>query len=393
MQMRKDAGFSLIELSIALLVIGLFVSVGVQFVNKELAQKAFDDTINRSQTIKAAIEAYYFDNGYYPWPANPTLTEGNPNYGKQDPARPVTAAPTETVQGAVPFVDLKIGIKDTLDGWGNKFTYAVSRSQTPFGSPAPMPEDGVITVTALDLNTGTQGEVPDVHWVLVSHGRLGLGAYTTAGVRIPCPAAAAGIERDNCNDDAHFYMSGEADMSAEYRSLVAGTGYIDDYTLYRDTVFVRYWINPLNAPGGENNAVNVVGALGIKTLTPGQKPILNPDGTTSWEASGVDFDVEGAARANFVGPGAGEEKGLAKSMRYCADEGGDCFEAEKIAGVGMQDCVLLGGAGVTQKAAMAGITMNSAKCIGTMVNLTPQDCPPGTNYMKGISATGDPICD
>ena len=75
--MRKDAGFSLIELSIALLIIGLFVSVGVQIVNRELTQKAFENTITRSQTITAAIEAYYFDHGYYPWPARPDLTEAS----------------------------------------------------------------------------------------------------------------------------------------------------------------------------------------------------------------------------------------------------------------------------------------------------------------------------
>lgn len=399
--MRKDAGFSLIELSIALLIVGLFVSVGVQVVNRELTQKAFENTITRSQTITAAIEAYYFDHGYYPWPARPDLTEASIDYGKQEKVTlPVTAAPNEVVQGAVPFADLKIGIKDTLDGWGNKFTYAVTRAQTDFSAPNPMPETGVISATifveqdpppAPGVKVFNPEERTDIHWALISHGNLGNGAYTTAGVRIPCPAAGGGVERDNCDDDAHFYMSGASDMSAEGRSRVQGTGYMDDYALYRDTVFIRYWINPPDTPGGENNAVNVVGALGIKNMNPG----MTQTGPTTWAPNGVDFDVGGTVRANYVGPAAGEEKGLVKSMRYCADGGGDCFEAEKIAGTGMQDCVIRGGAGVTQKAAMAGIAMNSAKCISIMVNLPIASftkCPAG-HYMKGIAVTGEPICD
>ncbi|HEY8190837.1 MAG TPA: hypothetical protein VIG74_00330, partial [Alphaproteobacteria bacterium] len=124
-------------------------------------------------------------------------------------------------------------------------------------------------------------------------------------------------------------------------------------------------------------------------------PMLNADGTPKLIPSGVDFDVGGTVRANYVGPAAGEEKGLVKSMRYCADRGGDCFEADKIAGTGMQDCVTRGGAGVTQKAGMAGIAMNSAKCISILVNLPIASftkCPAG-HYMKGIAVTGEPICD
>lgn len=392
--MNKSAGFSLLELTIALLVIGLMVGAGIQILTVKMAGEGMETTRSRADSIKAAMEAYYFETGYYPWPANPALAAGAANFGKADNTLPVTAAPTEVVQGAVPFADLKIPAKYALDGWGNKFTYAVSRAQTSFTAPAPISDTGVITVTVpTPTGPGTYAplDVSGVHWVLISHGNLGDGAYTASGTQIPCPATAS-VEKDNCDNDAHFYMSGATDADHAARSLKAGAGYMDDYTLYVNKIFTRYWISPTNTPAGETNAINTVGVIGINTDWPGMDKTVDAAGNDIWVANGVDFDVNGVVRTTAQGVAPSDEKGTINGTKFCDGDGNNCFGAEKIGGVGLQDCALMTGVG-QPRAGMSGIGNNSAKCIGTINNLTiGPACSPGTN-MTGLSATGAPICN
>ena len=393
--MQKNLGFSLLELTIALLVVGLLVAAGVQTVTNSLAAKAIDDTWSRMDTVKGAMEAYYFEKGYYPWPANPTKPEGDADYGVQDNTLPATAAPTEVVIGAVPFADLRIPIKNSLDGWNNKFTYAVSRSQTDASFPAPMPFTGVISATVpVEAAPGVYNpvEVTDIHWALISHGNLGLGSYTAGGVLIPCPAGpAATAESDNCDGDAHFYMSGspdaDRDRSAAFRSFLNNADYMDDYTMYNNQIFTRYWISP-ETPG-QTNAVNTFGVIGINNDNPGKD--FDPSGP-SWVPNGVDFDITGTSRANAQGFAPADEKGNLNATKLCAEDGSGCFEAEKIGGTGLQDCVFASGPG-NPKAGMSGVGMNSAACINTMQSLSlGAQCASGT-FMTGLTAGGDPICN
>ncbi|MBI4031350.1 MAG: type II secretion system protein [Proteobacteria bacterium] len=392
-------GFSLIELAIGLVVIGLLVAAVTQWVKTELVKSDINSTKDRAEIVIAAINAYYDDNGHYPWPANPAVTEGNSNYGKQDLALPSTSAPNEVVRGSVPFADLKISMKDTLDGWNNKFTYAVSKNQTGPPAPMPMPTTGVITVSALvpsnppqpPPNDWVAAEVPGVYWVLVSHGKSGSGAYASSGVLIPCPTAApVPAEADNCDGDDHFYMSGDkSGTTTAQRSTRDGGNYMDDYTYYTDEIYDRGWVN-VQSTANQDNAINNFGIIGIKTDNPGQRQQLNPvTGNMEWVASGVDFDINGTARANFAGPNPTDEKGFLNSQKFCADGGGDCFEAKKIGGTGMQDCFDNTNP-ATPPNGMAGIGFNAAKCLNTATTIPAFDC--GSGYAVGFDATGAIVC-
>lgn len=393
--MKNDCkGFSLIELAMGLVVVGLLVAGVAQWLKVELVKGKVATTRDRAEIVITAINAFHDEQGRYPMPANPAWAEGHPLYGREFPGALTSgSAPNQVMHGAVPFADLKITMKDTLDGWDNKFTYAVSRVQTV----SPMPTVGVITVRALipavppamPPNDMVSADVPGVYWVLISHGDRGRGAYTASGTRIPCPTAApVPLERENCDDDDRFHMSGDkTGTTAMQRSTRDGANYMDDYTYYTDEIFDRAWVNAQSTTG-QDNAINNFGILGIKTDTPGVDLVFNPV-TLAMELTpnGVDFDVNGTARANVAGPLPADEKGLLNSPEYCDDTGVECFKPLKVGGTGMKDCF-----DNTPPNGVTGIGSSKTKCLAMVpVALAMPDCPFG-EFITGFDAAGDPIC-
>lgn len=388
-------GFSLIELAMGLLVVGLLVAGVAQWLKVELVRGKAATTRDHAEIVITAINAFYDENARYPMPANPAWAEGHPLYGREFPGAATSPGPTEVMRGAVPFADLKISMKDTLDGWDNKFTYAVSKVQTV----SPMPTAGVITVTALvpvippplpPLDDMVSMNVPGVYWALISHGDRGRGAYTSSGVLIPCPTAApVPLEQENCDNDNVFYMSGDkTGTTTGQRSVRDGAGYMDDYTYYTDEIFDRAWVNAQSTTG-QDNAINNFGILGIKTDTPGVSLVFNPvTGLMELTPDGVDFDVNGTARANVAGPNPADEKGLTHSQEYCDPTGVECFKPLKIGGTGMKECF-----DNTPADGVTGIGSSKTKCLGMVppAFMASFDCP-GGEFVTGFNATGGPVC-
>jgi prepilin-type N-terminal cleavage/methylation domain-containing protein len=127
--MRKASGFTLIEITVVLViaafVIAMFATVGSSL----LAQQKRSITMNRLAAIDAALVQYVMQQRRLPCPANGTLTTSDPGAGNEVLC---TTLPGQG-SGVVPWTALGLAEQDVVDGWGRRFTYRVDNTLVTTG--------------------------------------------------------------------------------------------------------------------------------------------------------------------------------------------------------------------------------------------------------------------
>jgi prepilin-type N-terminal cleavage/methylation domain-containing protein len=229
-------GFSLLELSIVLTIIGILLSGSLQVCFSLQEKKQYDVTKQRLGDIRTALALYAATHGNLPCPASPAgnysaddCTQGtDPMPGVEryniDPPHLPTDGKDDVWTGLIPMKELRLDNEQIQDGWGNEFTYAVSRRLTlpngMRGNPLPL---GIISV--VDENGGNVLDKPDTgRYVVVSHGPLGAGAWTQQGGRKPCDETT--LEGRNCLGQNVFVM---APVSRQQ-----GAGFYDNIVIHDD---------------------------------------------------------------------------------------------------------------------------------------------------------------
>ena len=354
-----NAGFSLIELSIALIVISLLATGFMLIFDVLRVQDRHRKTESNINLVMSAIENFYYANDRYPCPANPTLTEGHPNFGLEDCTwnsfNIATSTTQQGLRGAVPHRALTMRFVDTLDSWGNRLSYAVVAGQTDTSTFNPNLNAGEgFTLRRFDMplnqcSDTVVSEFNNGHFVLFSHGDNGAGAFTVEGtLHAPCLDDTV-LESMNCTDDGLFFATPCA------RSLVTGDDYYDDMLVAQRNVPARIWFGTANNP---QNAIGNAGRFGLNT----QDPPLD-----------VHMDVAG----NIL-----LEGGHIRTHNLCDPDGTNCFPPDRIAGSGM----------VCPTRAMTGIANAAQVCDLPYTLVMPDECPSGT-IVRGFTATGDLICE
>ena len=136
------SGFSLLELSVVLIVIGLVAGFGVSLGNNILSGSDRISTQQRLSNIRTTLDNFVQKNGYLPCPASRTdaVTDANfgverrsalgnnctPLGGDTDPVLAGVAPADQAYIGALPVTTLGLPAAYAADAWGNKFLYAVS---------------------------------------------------------------------------------------------------------------------------------------------------------------------------------------------------------------------------------------------------------------------------
>lgn len=137
-----QAGFTLIELGVALMVAALLTAGAVSYAIPTIKAAKVMESQNKIKQIQTALHAYVMANYRLPCPANPDTTPpgaapNNPPFGYERGSgtdgslTPGTCndgagAPVLT-SGIVPFRTLGLSEEDVVDGFGNFFTYNVSQ--------------------------------------------------------------------------------------------------------------------------------------------------------------------------------------------------------------------------------------------------------------------------
>lgn len=232
---RKN-GFSLIELSVAMIVIGILVAAVLPLYSVMQQKKQYEVTKQRLSDVRTALTLYVITHGNLPCPASPSgeysadqcATGANPmpgveRYNIEAPHSP-TDGQSDVWTGILPMKELRFDSEQIQDGWGNEFTYAVTRRLTlpngMKGNPLPL---GIISV--VNESGGSVLDKPATsRYVVVSHGPTGAGAWMPGGGRRPCTENT--LDGVNCLGQNVFIV---APLSKQ-----PGKSFYDDIVIHDD---------------------------------------------------------------------------------------------------------------------------------------------------------------
>jgi type II secretory pathway pseudopilin PulG len=288
----RESGMTLIEVAMGMIIIGLLVTAMLPFYKIYKYDSVRMDTLGNLADTNRALSQYALVNGGYPPPAPRTLSYEDPGYGVafsgaiaacviNDPAvcrlngvsdKAGPAGVDPVLRGDVPFATLGLPYTSSVDGFGNRLTYVVSEYLTVGSAVTFDDSNGVIRIqdeAGTFTPTALRNEISnDAHYVILSAGHNGFGAYTKTGIlRSPCDTGDSdfGRDRENCDLDAIFtnnyivYTRPDGVQDFErVQSDVASAAYYDDYTKFSNNLIAGTWIRSGNSlasgPNFETNS-------------------------------------------------------------------------------------------------------------------------------------------
>jgi len=382
---RNNAGFTLVELAISTLIIGVLIAAISFPFSVWQKKKKFERTVDNVEQMAWAVSSYRVANGHYPCPAAMNLSRVDPNYGRITDCTDTTTVTTgncsaeycvadsprvienvnsdgdailETVVdgsltagqddefttqvriGVLPFRDLNIPEEFAYDSYGNRLLYAVTETLafSQIGGVQNFENDpsaGGINIVYDDAATGTRVNRLDVphsaNFVVLSHGTDGVGGININGVSNGLSCATASPDSENCD---HLAAIGGAGVDNEfYISEIAeggGTNQHDDLALYQI---------PLNAPLWARSAANPANIYSLPTeKNPtgkvGGDYLYNFYEQTSKALNPVEHNKVYKNARLWVGGNilVSDPTGQTQSNVICDKDGENCFPASAIGG-------------------------------------------------------------
>lgn len=229
-------GFTLIEIALVLVVVGLLVSGGLLAVSPVIQSAKVSETKQKIATVEAAILGYVIQNGCLPCPAARATTTGVTNNGTADYAAACGSGGACAGAGValVPWTSLGISENDATDAWGRRFTFAVNQSLTndlttdvarTASGTFPTPTD-VINVENL-VGAGTDLGYTAIAYLIVSHGKDGsFGESRNGVIQADLQTGTANQGQPENGDNDLLFAVGE------YNSLTGAT-YFDDIVSFK----------------------------------------------------------------------------------------------------------------------------------------------------------------
>ncbi len=218
----KDRGFTLIEMAVVLVIIGLLLGGMLIPIGAQIDQKNYSDTKKSLDEAKEALVGYAITRGYLPCPA---ISDVN---GLED--RDAGGA-CNTRVGFLPWEEL--GVMPT-DSWGYLYRYSVTpafSNSTSSISVSPLTGRD-ITIRTRNTAGGLENlsNADDIPAIIMSHGKNGSGATTKDGTVTPDTSLT------NDDEDTNNLAAGRVFISRTYtENTAAGGGEFDD---------VVVWISP-----------------------------------------------------------------------------------------------------------------------------------------------------
>ncbi|MDT8452256.1 MAG: type II secretion system protein [Gammaproteobacteria bacterium] len=194
-------GFTLVELAIVLVIIGVLLGSFIGSLASRIEKTQYDETRKELNDIKAALIAYAFTFGVLPCPDDPTdidsdgLSDGN---GEKEPA--CTGAGES---GSLPWVTLGMG---ATDSWGNRYEYWAKSNFSNTASPFDLATsaNGKIRTRSND-GTSTPLLANNIVAVIYSRGKNGLGAVgSDSAFKSAVPLTGHTDEKENEDGDKFF---------------------------------------------------------------------------------------------------------------------------------------------------------------------------------------------
>ena len=400
-------GFTLIELSLVIIIVGILVVPMLQMYSSYLLRK---EMIVTRENVQNGIDGISLVQalGRYPCPSDRSLPPGNANYGLEQcnlTAIPLcTAAGLQGICRAISAFDRDLnGANDEviigglplnyytgytaggapivatlsrvpymqgekiIDGWKNKLTYAVTANVTrPNRTTNQIQRDsraGVIS--ALDENgNGTAGITDNGLFVVLSHGKDAQGAFSLMGVSFNnCSGTARG---ENCDEDTTFMQGVQLSEGADPFDDISKFFILPEGELWRLTGTLDAFGSPLPHIRNMNNdnvGVNISAAPVVK------------------------LEVGGTLRADSV-----------RTDNICDEAGANCFRNSTLFGTGMGISSGSGATGVCDSGQVViGILNGQISCGRPTFTTsdpagTTRVCPTG-RYVTSVLTNACIICN
>lgn len=284
--MRARHGFTLVELSVVLVVIALISGMGLAATMGMLESAKRAATESKLNEIEKALMAFRNRYNRLPCPGGITLTETSSVYGLEaatpgtctggSPAAidisgnggtPPPNGNPPVVQGGIPARTLGLPDEFMFDGWGRRFLYAIDANATVTNAFSIIPvsaERCGVTVkdAAGGYRSGSASGGGSVY-TLVSHGSNGHGAYVNGSTRISSGSTNTD-ELDNCNctatgangtTNASFVQKEPTENSS------TATDVFDDIVRFKERWQLQNTEDSLNARDGKRCQL----AIGVAT--------------------------------------------------------------------------------------------------------------------------------
>ncbi|MCC6598584.1 MAG: prepilin-type N-terminal cleavage/methylation domain-containing protein [Alphaproteobacteria bacterium] len=392
----EQSGYSLIEISIVLIVIGLLLVPAIAAYRNYDKKQRWDRTESSISMSLTALGGFRADFGRYPCPASPTAVPGSAGYGLEECASGVTAGNcingvcAETsprtggliLRGALPFKSMNLEEGEAYDGYLSRLTYAVTDVLTR--DVSFLPNSGGIGL--LDANGNSIVTPADsLEFILVSAGRNGNGAYSLQGA-IGAPCVAGTLEGDNCDGDT------------VYRQALTGENF-DDRVAYFSPIELSQWqrydSDPDNIKLKPGNSGKVAIGVDGGTLVPSAESLVVRSVTAMDPLTGALVTVEPGtvnARPNPAGVGDPLLRNTFNTSKLCkygaTDMTKDCFSPALIGGRladgGGMDCTE---GGAFPDRFLVGIKDGKKDCRDEVYI----SCPAG-QHIAGIDADRKIVC-
>lgn len=414
---KSQAGYSLIQIAIAMVVLGIFIAAAGKSYVVYLNGKQITTTLENIEDVRIALQSYRERLGVYPCPSRMDINRNNPDYGARTscdggpdddhdhmppgdcgdgicietvvdgtayvmtngqnvtpPARALTNARVRV--GAIPFRELQIDEKSTIDGYGSKLLYAVTESLTDRDTFNDA-NGAVHIVNALGESlVDPPGSAP---FVIVSTGPNELGAYSSEGAQV-VPCSGAVLDAENCrNFDPASLITPPilpvtppfALYAADYRVDADNNNSFDDIVEFFSKEDTPKW----QRTDGDVESIRALVEDGVGV---GTNEITNalviPQKVTNYDADDnpgtPPVEHDGALRAT----------GELRTTRICDENGANCFDPDLLGGTTMMSC--------PPGEYMIGFGNNGPICDDVRV-YCPNNSQP---IMTGLNADGSPIC-
>lgn len=226
---RAFAGFTLIEMAIALFVISMILGGMLIPLATQVDQRQVSDTEKSLQEIREALIGFAVANGYLPCPDTGTNGTENVNAGSGQ----CSTISGGIAYGRIPYLNLGLGNSDV---WGNRYTYYVNElfarrsPATPFSLSSAGTDIQVCSSQACTTVYSSTAA-----FAVISHGKNGAGAYNfNTGTQNATSSSAD--EQENYDTDKFvvsrpFYYDGTA--ASQFDDVVV---WLSRYTLFNRMV-------------------------------------------------------------------------------------------------------------------------------------------------------------
>lgn len=182
-RLRREEGFALVEVAIALIIMGIVMGVGLPSFLHYLQWQKIRETKEKQEKIFYSVASFVLQNGFLPLSASPH--EGGDSFGM---SRPSIHNPSD-LRGIVPFKTLGLPEDYARDGFNRYFTYiggSLQKEVVDVSNEASFCQTSPAYLIEVDEHRPHGGyvkrssEMTDrnpIVLIVLSHGESGYGAY------------------------------------------------------------------------------------------------------------------------------------------------------------------------------------------------------------------------